>query len=142
MIREAGIDDIKAMHMIRMAVKENVLNNPLLVTHDDYVKYITVSGKGWLCEIDNEITGFAIIDTDTNNIWALFMHPAHEKKGIGKMLHDTMLDWHFSRSDSPLWLSTAFDTRAEQFYRKAGWRQTGILKTREIKFEIAADEWK
>jgi len=40
-----------------------------------------------------------------------------------------------------LWLSTAFDTRAETFYRQAGWRQTAVLKTNEIKFEITAKEW-
>ncbi|MBC7862563.1 MAG: GNAT family N-acetyltransferase, partial [Bacteroidia bacterium] len=70
--RVALPEDFKELHRIRMAVKENVLNNPLLVTEADYIKYLTVSGKGWLCEVENEIVGFAIIDTDDKNIWALF----------------------------------------------------------------------
>ena len=52
--------------------------------------------KGWVCEIDKQITGFAIADLKENNIWALFLLPAFEKQGIGKRLHDMMIDWHLS----------------------------------------------
>jgi GNAT superfamily N-acetyltransferase len=51
-----------------------------------------VRGKGWVCEINNEIVGFSIADLKGNNIWALFLRPEFEKLGIGKRLHDIMLD--------------------------------------------------
>lgn len=137
--REARIGDIPALHTIRMAVKENVLNNPALVTEADYKKFLTTDGKGWLCEEDGKVLGFAIIDTTGNSIWALFVDPAHEGRNIGRTLHDRMIDWHFAKSDHPLWLSTAMDTRAEQFYKKAGWVITQILKTRELKFEMTRE---
>jgi predicted cupin superfamily sugar epimerase/GNAT superfamily N-acetyltransferase len=140
--REATINDIPAMHVVRMAVKENVLNNPDLVTETDYKNYLTTEGKGWLCEENGEVLGFAIIDTSGTNIWALFVSPGHERKNIGRTLHDTMLDWHFAQSDQSLWLSTAIDTRAEEFYKKAGWIITQLLKTRELKFEMTAELWK
>lgn len=141
-IRTATIKDIPALSLIRLSVKENILNNPLLVTENDYVKFLTTHGKGWLCEIDDQVTGFAIIDTDDNNIWALFVNPDYDKKGIGRNLHDTMLDWFFGQSNDDLWLSTSPGTRAEQFYTKAGWRATGITKSGEIKFEISSSDWK
>ena len=141
-IRTATIKDIPSLSYVRLSVKENVLNNPLLVTENDYIRFLTSNGKGWLCEIDDQVTGFAIIDTDDNNIWALFVHPDYAQKGMGRKLHDTMLDWHFGQSSHHLWLSTSPGTRAEQFYKIAGWKATGITKSGEIRFEMSSSDWK
>ena len=141
-IREAGINDIAGMHKVRMAVRENVLNSPNLVTHEDYVRFITVGGKGWVCEEDNEIVGFAIISQSDPNVWALFVHPDFEGRGIGKRLHDLMLHWGFEQSHRTIWLTTEPGTRAETFYRKSGWKDAGVIKTGEIKFEMSYADWK
>ncbi len=71
-IREATIADITQMQIVRNAVKENMLSNPNLVTDEDCAAFMTVRGKGWVCEIDNTIVGFSIVDLKENNIWALF----------------------------------------------------------------------
>ena len=89
--REATIEDIPELHRVRMAVRENVLNNPHLVKPDDYMRFLTTHGKGWLCEVKNEVLGFAIIDTTNKNIWALFIHPDHEKTESEE--HCTALCW-------------------------------------------------
>ena len=141
MIREATLEDIPEMHIVRMSVKENVLNNQLLVTNDDYTRYLTTHGKGWVCELDNEIAGFAIVDTSDNNIWALFVHPSHEKKGIGKKLQETMLGWFFTNSEQDLWLGTAPNTRAEKFYTQSGWQNLGPRDNGEVKFEMTYQNW-
>ncbi len=91
-IREAKIDDINQIQTVRNSVKENTLSNPNLVTEADYEEFIMERGKGWVCEIENQIVGFAIADLKENNIWALFVDPEFEKKGIGQLLHKTMLD--------------------------------------------------
>ncbi|WP_435523381.1 GNAT family N-acetyltransferase [Chryseobacterium indoltheticum] len=88
--------------MVRNSVKENTLSNPNLVTDKDCEEFITERGKGWVCEIDGKITGFSIVDLKDNNIWALFVDPDYEKKGIGKKLHDIMLDWYFSQTKKRL----------------------------------------
>ena len=140
-IRQANIEDIKQIQVVRNSVTENMLSNPNRVTDKDCEEYITVRGKGWVCEIDRQIVGFAIADLIDHNIWALFLHHAFEKKGIGRQLHDTMLDWYFSQTKEKVWLSTAFNTRAEQFYRKAGWKEVGTHGTEEIKFEMTYSDW-
>jgi GNAT superfamily N-acetyltransferase len=139
--REATTADIPGMHIVRMSVKENALSNPLLVQEKDYAAFITTRGKGWVCELDGVIVGFAIVDTQEKNVWALFVDPAHERKGIGRKLHDMMLDWYFSMHEGTLWLSTSPGTRAESVYAKAGWTTAGTTSTGETKFEISADEW-
>ena len=68
-IREATINDIPVFHTIRMAVKENVLNNPLLVTLEHYRDFLTHKGKVWLCLLEDKVAGFAILDLETQSIW-------------------------------------------------------------------------
>jgi GNAT superfamily N-acetyltransferase len=139
--REATTDDIKQIQVVRNSVKENVLSDPNLVSDKDCEEFITVRGKGFVCEIENNIVGFAIVDLKENNIWALFIDPKFEKKGIGQKLHVIMLDWYFSQSKHTIWLGTAFNTRAEKFYRKAGWTAVGLHGTKEIKFEMTFKNW-
>lgn len=137
--REATILDIPALHRVRMSVNENKLNNPLLVTRSDYELFLTLKGKGWLCEIENQVVGFAIVDTESNNIWALFLDPSHEGKGIGKTLQRIMLDWYFDQKKEKLWLGTAPGTRAEKFYTITGWKNCGLMKNGEVRFEMDYD---
>ena len=141
MIREATIDDIDNYMIVRMAVKENVLNNPALVPKEDNIDYLTKYGKGWVCEIENKIVGFSIVGLVQRNVWALFVHPEFEGKGIGKKLHNVMIDWYFEQTKEKIWLGTEFNTKAEQFYRKAGWIEVGKNGKDEIKFEMTYDAW-
>ncbi len=140
-IREATTSDIAQMQVVRNSVKENILFNPALVTVEDYVVYLTQRGKGWVCETNGVIAGFAIVDLVNNNIWALFLHPDYEGKGIGLKLHDTMLHWYFNQTQTTVWLGTSPQTRAEKFYRKRGWIQTGMHGD-ELKFEMTYDRWR
>ena len=139
--REAIQSDIPAIQFVRNSVRENQLSDPNLVTDADVVDYITRRGKGWVCEVNNNLVGFAIVSILDNNVWALFLHPEYEGKGIGKLLHGEMMNWYFGHTSSDIWLSTSPYTRAESFYRKAGWVEKGITKNGEIKFEMTKDIW-
>lgn len=140
--RVAEISDIKQIQSVRHSVKENVLSNPALITDADCEEFLTKRGRGWVCEIDSRIVGFAIADLKEKNIWALFIHPEFEGKGIGGKLHEMMLDWYFSQSRENVWLGTSPKTKAEKFYRKYGWREAGMHGKNEIKFEMTFDEFK
>jgi len=140
--REATTADIPQIQLVRNSVKENTLSNPALVTDQDCIEFLTVRGKGWVCEIADQIVGFAIADLQDNNIWALFLHPDFEKRGIGQKLHDLMLDWYFNQGKDDVWLSTTPATRAENFYKSAGWIANGMYGPKEIKFEMTKEFWK
>lgn len=141
LIRQAEVADIDAMSEVRLSVTENVLSNPELVTYHDYVDYLTRRGKGWVAEAAGRIVGFAIADLQDHSIWALFVHPDSAGQGIGRALHDTMLSWYFQQTNSSPWLGTAPGSRAEAFYRRAGWRSTGLKPNGEMGFEITQDAW-
>ena len=139
--REATISDIPGMQRVRNSVKENVLSDPSLVTDKDYGEYLFKRGKGWVCEVDGEVVGFAIADLVDHNIWALFIDPPFEGKGIGKELHRLMMDWYFSQTKHHVWLGTAPASRAEGFYRKMGWKPAGMHGKKEVKFEMSYSDW-
>lgn len=139
--RDAVVTDIPQIQIVRNAVKENILSNPALVTDADVEDYIVRRGKGWVCEMNNEIVGFAIADLVDKNIWALFVHPDAEGKGIGKQLHDQMVNWYFSQTDETVWLSTTPGTRAETFYKMQGWTEVGVYGKGETKFEMRKVDW-
>ena len=141
-IRIAEKGDIYQIQVIRNLVKENQLSDPSLVPDRDVEDFITRRGRGWVCEINTQIVGFAIADLAGNNIWALFIHPGFERMGIGKRLHEEMLNWYFSQTEKTVWLGTSPGTRAELFYRKAGWTEVGLHGKGEIKFEMTNDEWR
>jgi GNAT superfamily N-acetyltransferase len=91
--------------------------------------------------MNGQIVGFSIADLRDHNIWALFVQPGFDKQGIGRQLHDVMLNWYFDQTQQTVWLGTAPGTRAESFYRKAGWKETGIHGKGEIKFEMGYRDW-
>jgi GNAT superfamily N-acetyltransferase len=140
-IRQAIVEDIEQIQFVRNSVTENTLYNPALVSDEDCKEFITIRGMGWVCELEDKIVGFAIADLQDNNIWALFLIPAYEHKGIGRRLHNAMLEWYFTQTTTTVWLGTAPGTRAEMFYKKAGWKEAGTYGKKEIKFEMTLEDW-
>lgn len=139
--RQAYITDIPQIQYIRNEVRENRLTDPSLVPDQDVEDYILRRGRGWVCESAGALIGFSIVSLLDHNVWALFVLPGHEKKGVGRALHDLMLDWYFSQTGHTIWLSTAPGTRAAGFYIAAGWRETGVHGKGEIKFELTRRDW-
>ncbi|MEL7531050.1 MAG: GNAT family N-acetyltransferase [Bacteroidota bacterium] len=134
--------DIAQIMRVRLSVHENQLSNPELVKEEDCIEYIENRGQGWVCEIDARVVGFAIVDLVERSVWALFLHPDFERRGIGRKLHQLMLDWYFEQTDEPIWLGTDPHTRAARFYRAAGWEEKGLRENGEIRFEISAQRWR
>ena len=139
--RKATIEDIPQIQIVRNSVKENQLSNPNLIPDELVEEFITKRGKGFVCEIDDKIVGFSIIDFVENNVWALFLLPEYEGKGNGKKLHQLMLDEYFSKTQKTIWFSTETNSRAELFYKKQGWKNAGF-HGEEIKFEMSFKDWK
>lgn len=139
--RQAETRDLDQINFVRHAVKENRLSGDFVISKAEVEDYITNRGRGWVCEIENTIVGFAIVDLVDNNVWALFVHPDFEARGIGKNLHNIMMNWYFKQTDKTIWLSTDGSTRAWKFYQLQGWRETGLYGKGEIKFEMDINTW-
>lgn len=141
-IRQATVADVAQMHRVRMAVHENRLGDPAWIQPRDYEAMLTERGRGWVAEADGRVAGFAVADASRANVWALFVDPDAEGQGIGRRLHDAMMEWFFGAAGAErVWLSTDPGTRAERFYRTAGWRFAGVEPNGEARYEMTRGDW-
>ncbi len=136
LLRVATRDDIAQIQRVRHAVRENRIR-PGLIGDDEVREHLEQLGRGWVIEVDGTIRAFAIGNKRNANVWALFVEQGHEERGYGRRLHDTMMAWFWAEGVPRVWLSTGPHTRAEAFYRAAGWQDTGLTAHGEVRFEMA-----
>ena len=130
------MQDIPAMSVIRLSVTENALSNPDRITRQMYEDYLELSGRGWVCEVDNAIAGFSYAARENATIWALFVSPEHEGKGIGKGLLNLAVEWLFDNGKDEVKLSTTANTRADRFYAAQGWVRSGINNDLDVTYSF------
>jgi GNAT superfamily N-acetyltransferase len=133
-IRLATVADIPGMHRVRKAVRENRLSDHTSITEASYLRFIE-AGCAWLAEVGTAIAGFAAIDPKARSVWALFVAPPFEGQGVGRALHNTLLDGARDLGCTELALSTQRDSRAAEFYRSLGWREQGVAADDELAFK-------
>lgn len=119
--RQAVAADIPAMSRIRLAVTENALSDPARITVAMYEDYLEKLGRGWVAESAGEIVAFCYADKVGASIWALFVRPGHEGRGLGKALLERAVDWLFEAGHDRVRLTTGANTRADRFYAAQGW---------------------
>jgi GNAT superfamily N-acetyltransferase len=135
-VRRAAEADIPAMMELRLSVRENRLLDPSQVTADDCRRYIT-RGNMWVWDEAGEILGISAGNVETGWIWALFVRPDQEGRGIGRALFTVACETLVGAGFRTLHLSTDPDTRAARFYRAAGWREAGRTPEGELIFEFS-----
>jgi GNAT superfamily N-acetyltransferase len=132
-IRRARLDERSRISEIRFAVSENRLSDPSRVTDADY-QWFSENPGIWVWEENGEILGFSAADTRDGTIWALFVDPRHEGRGIGRGLLAAACDVLRRAGHRTGLLTTDPGTRAERFYRAAGWTALGSTVGGELIF--------
>jgi len=126
-IRPIAISDISETFRVGTATDENRLTSAQLtalgITESSVSEKLLGSYKGWLCEEQGSVVGFAIGDRSSGEMWVIAVLPGHIGRGIGGALLEKVEAWLFSEGCSELWLTTDLDTRlrAYSFYKKHGW---------------------
>lgn len=134
--RRATTADIPAMSRIRLAVNENRLRDPARITRQMYEDFLERDGRGWVAQIDGDIVAFSYANSLDGSIWALFVDPAHEGKGLAKALLRLATTWLFETGFAEITLETGAGTRADAFYAHQGW--TGVAADgADIRYTLA-----
>lgn len=134
LIRPALPADIPRLAAIRAAVRENRLSDPASIAPADYEPYIS-RGHLWVAEEGRAVLGFAALEADAASVWALFVDPQAEGRGIGRLLLARLVAEARALGLPALALSTEEGSRAERLYRATGWTaghedQQGMLRMR------------
>ncbi|MFN3304054.1 MAG: GNAT family N-acetyltransferase [Roseateles sp.] len=143
LLRQATRADTAELWRVRYAVTENRLT-PGRIGDAELHAYLEDYGRGWVIEREHgAIAGFAIADNRGGHIWAMFVDPPLHGQGHGRALHDVMVAWLFAQGHARLTLATEPGSRAEAFYRRAGWRPLpdGPDAHGDHPFELLKKDW-
>lgn len=135
-VREATVSDIPEMHRVRSSVRENTLSDYSVLTPEMYREHLEHLGRGWVYEHEGRVVACAIVNREEASIWALFVDPSFEGRGLGRALHDTMLGWLRSEGVRQVTLGTDPGTRAARFYEAAGWHFKELDADGEAVYEL------
>ncbi len=139
-IREAIGADMPGIARVRTSVRENLLTTEQLaqrgITNASVAASLLVDRKGWVAERGKEIVAFSMADRADPSIFALFVLPEHEGRGLGNRLLDLALQWLWDSGAELVWLTTSPDTRAARFYARRGWVPVGMAPGGDMRFEL------
>lgn len=134
-VRQAVHADIPTLIRIRTDVRENRLSNPSRIGAAEYAAFMAHSPI-WVFEESGAVRGFAAGDTTDGSIWALFVDPPDEGRGIGRTLLKKACETLRDAGWTTIQLSTAPNTRADRFYQQNGWTPAGWTADGEVRFEM------
>ena len=130
--REIEPPDLPALFEVRTATDENSYTldelHALGITEASVLEKLQRSFRGWLCEVDGVVVGFAMGDRLTGELWVIAVLTDYVRRGIGSELLRRVEQWLWSEGCTRLWLTTDTDTglRAYGFYRNRGWEDDRI----------------
>ncbi len=125
--REITRGDIPTLFRVRVATRENAYTREELqglgITVSSVSAMIDTTHRGWLCEDDNKVVGFAMGNRKSGEMWVIAVLPEYEGRGIGSQLLAFVEDWLWSEGWREIWLTTDVNPtlRAYGFYRNQGW---------------------
>jgi GNAT superfamily N-acetyltransferase len=137
MIRKAIRADYPRISEIRLSVRENCLARSKYEAVDRTAAWIFDNAAFWVWEEDGAVQGFSAADPRNGEIFALFIHPAYEGRGIGRALLPLSCQILRDSGYKVATLTTAPGTRAERLYRRDGWMEIGRDDDGQTIFEKA-----
>jgi len=135
-IRLALQSDLPDIFLVRTSVRENHLSVEQLsqmgITQQAVSDMLSASPCAWVAEVDDRVVGFSMIDIEEASLFAAFVLPSHEGRGLGRELvlaaEERLFELH-----SEIWLETGRHTRAAGFYRSLGWGNEQDIGSMDIR---------
>lgn len=130
--------DIKGIFDVRTSVKENHLSREEMermgITESVVTDMIEKSRCAWVAEYDGKMTGFSMILPDEACLFAAFVLPEYEGRGLGRILVG-LAEQEIFKQHEVAWLETDKNSRAAGFYRRLGWIEKGNVSESDIRLE-------
>ena len=137
-IRPAAEADVDAVFHIRTSVKENHLSLEQMaamgITPDAIREAIAAEPCVWLAEAGGKAVGFAMVDVEEGCVFAAFVLPEWEGRGLGRRLM-AEAEASLFRRHVTIWLETDGRSRASGFYAHLGWKPIATSENGDVRFE-------
>lgn len=139
-LRPATEADIDTLFDIRTSVTQNHLSMEQLaelgITAAALAEAVRSGPCAWIAELDGVAAGFAMVDAEAGEVFALFVRPPFEGRGLGRLLMDEAERTLFRHHDR-IWLVTDGHEhiRANGFYLRQGWTFACRVDERDVRYE-------
>ena len=137
-IRQALITDVDSIFDVRTSVIENHLSREEMrqigITESVVADMIQNSPCAWVAIVSMKVVGFSMILQDEGCLFAAFVLPEHENKGIGRGLV-MAAEKELFKHHEVIWLETAKNSRAAKFYKHLGWGNKMDIDDGDIRLE-------
>ncbi|MEG5465242.1 GNAT family N-acetyltransferase [Enterobacter chuandaensis] len=78
--------------------------------------------------------GFSMIILDEGSLFAAFVLPEYESRGVGRSLVE-LAEQELFKHHEVAWLETDKNSRAAEFYRRLGWVEKENVSESDIRLE-------
>ena len=138
-IRAATRADMPAISQVRTSVTENAMSVEQLLERGitpETVSDLIQNDGAWVAEVNGRVVAFSMAKRAEGTIFAMFVQPGWEERGLGRQLMAQAERYLFAFHDR-IWLTTDVDpaVRAHGFYRGLGWRPAGLMDNGELRYE-------
>lgn len=122
-VRPATPADVAGIFEVRTSVHQNHLSVAELAgmgITPDAVGAMLADPCAWVAVEGDRILGFSMIDAEEACLFAVFIRPEAEGRGLGSALMAPAEAALFAQHPT-IWLETAKESRAAGFYLRRGW---------------------
>ncbi|WP_438868391.1 GNAT family N-acetyltransferase [Pseudomonas sp. L1(2025)] len=140
LIRLATLADIDTLFTIRTAVVQNHLSREQMaglgITPQVLADSIREAPCVWLAEVEGEPAAFSMVNFDSGEVFAMFVLPAYEGRGLGRQLMAVAEAALFEHHQTLYLITDGRDeVRANGFYQRLGWMQVGRVDGDDVRYE-------
>jgi GNAT superfamily N-acetyltransferase len=112
-VRHATEADVESLFEIRTSVRENHQSREELarigVTPATVTEMLRTDSRAWLAEVEGEPVAFAMANAAEGTVFAVFVRPGFEGRGLGRDLMRRAEQWLFEQGAEEIWLTTGSD---------------------------------
>ncbi|MFN1130584.1 GNAT family N-acetyltransferase [Lelliottia nimipressuralis] len=136
--RLALSSDTEGIFDVRTSVKENYLSREEMelmgITESIIIDMIEKSRCAWVAVDEGKVIGFSMIIVDEGSLFAAFVLPEYEGRGVGRSLVE-LAEQELFKHHEVVWLETDKNSRAAEFYRRLGWVEKQNVSESDIRLE-------
>lgn len=137
-IRTDQLSDVESIFDVRTSVIENHLSREEMrqmgITESVVADMIEDSLCAWVATENGKIIGFSMILPDEGCLFAAFVLPEYESRGVGRRLV-MLAEQELFKHHEIAWLETDKNSRAAKFYIQLGWGNKTNINDTDIKLE-------
>lgn len=140
LIRLATQADIDTLFAIRTAVVQNHLSREQMadlgITPQVLADSMREAPCVWIAEVDGLPAAFSMVDLEGGEVFAMFVQPGYEGRGLGRQLMAVAEAALFEKHQTLFLVTDGRDEiRANGFYQRLGWSQVGRVDGDDVRYE-------